>query len=526
MKIEVVSLSLVRQLMTSPNLITCLRIVLIPFILLSTLSNSTQGMTLAFSLLLFATLSDALDGYVARKFGGVTDLGKILDPVADKLLIGAVVTEMVFVRQFPIWLAIVIVGRDLTILVLGSVIAARQRIVVQSNVTGKWTFAFLAALALSYFVEFPFGQNVFTWLSIIFIVLSSTAYLISFMALSDNSLGRKLSDPWPAMAGPFLRLGFVIILAPLVLVKLFFWIGSNEKVALDLRVLESPDNSLADSLVRKYAPVLYFAKNEYAFPIEVKGALENSDLRQDFGLLFGVGDRLLVEGPVTMEALMRHSFETAYLDLSTGLLMSHSEVVKTSQRKHRKVVYARVVKDSFNGKPYYIVQYWFYYLFSTIGSTDIKYHEGDWEMVSFFLDTELRPLYAAYSQHYYAEVKKWSEVTLEGTSPVVYVARGGHAAYFSEGAHDTFLDNEKVIRLGTDRTERGITWEYSKDYTVERIDDLTPWIAFKGNWGQPNPRGAAGPRYRNPRNPKLSMWSYPIQWMNYYFSLTDRKKVE
>lgn len=100
-----------------PNLITLLRIASVPFIVIL-LFNNNYAMTLL--LFVFAGLSDALDGYIAKRFQCITKLGTMLDPIADKCLLVASFVMLTHQEYLPFWLTVIVVFRDL--LIIGGVI--------------------------------------------------------------------------------------------------------------------------------------------------------------------------------------------------------------------------------------------------------------------------------------------------------------------------------------------------------------------------------------------------------------------
>lgn len=101
------------QLRHLPNLITCIRFILIGPILWALL---TKCYPLAFYLFVIAGLSDGLDGLLARFFGWTTALGALLDPLADKLLLMGSFIVLAYLQQVPIWLTIMVIGRDIWIM--------------------------------------------------------------------------------------------------------------------------------------------------------------------------------------------------------------------------------------------------------------------------------------------------------------------------------------------------------------------------------------------------------------------------
>ena len=122
-----------------PNLLTLLRILAVPLIVWL-LANPSPGTALVTFLIYFAaTMTDVLDGWLARKYALITPLGKLLDPLADKLLVvSALIMLAVMPREptIPGWLLVVIVGRELAVTGLRS-IAASEGIVLAAEASGK-----------------------------------------------------------------------------------------------------------------------------------------------------------------------------------------------------------------------------------------------------------------------------------------------------------------------------------------------------------------------------------------------------
>ena len=101
--------------MNLPNAITIARIALVPVFLFFAYTDSDTAAIIAFALFLVASLSDLLDGYLARRAGSITKVGEFLDPLADKLLVGAALFVLVDERAFPLWAALVIGVREVVI---------------------------------------------------------------------------------------------------------------------------------------------------------------------------------------------------------------------------------------------------------------------------------------------------------------------------------------------------------------------------------------------------------------------------
>lgn len=101
--------------MNLPNVITIVRIAMIPVFVWFSYSDSKEAAVVAFIVFFVASASDSLDGYLARKNGTVSRLGEFLDPLADKLLIGAALVVLVDTRGFPLWAAAVIAVREVLV---------------------------------------------------------------------------------------------------------------------------------------------------------------------------------------------------------------------------------------------------------------------------------------------------------------------------------------------------------------------------------------------------------------------------
>lgn len=119
-----------------PNSLTVFRLMLIPAILFSFDGRFPNHQLVAFALFAGASLSDSLDGRIARRYARVTTLGKFLDPLADKLLILAVLALLVQDSLLPAWVAIVVLGRELLITGLRS-IGAGQGLIIAATPFGK-----------------------------------------------------------------------------------------------------------------------------------------------------------------------------------------------------------------------------------------------------------------------------------------------------------------------------------------------------------------------------------------------------
>lgn len=122
--------------MTTANKITLVRICMIPFFIWFALRNDASSLIAALVLFCVASFTDFLDGYVARKYNQVTDFGKFVDPLADKLLVTAALLIFIEKGIFPAWMVFIILAREFIITSLRNVAAAKGR-VLAATWTGK-----------------------------------------------------------------------------------------------------------------------------------------------------------------------------------------------------------------------------------------------------------------------------------------------------------------------------------------------------------------------------------------------------
>ncbi len=136
-----------------PNTLSSLRILLIPVIFLLIVNSTESNYPYLLALYFSALLLDFLDGYIARKFSMETELGKILDPLADKLLILFILVALIIKTDFPFWLALIIFLRDFCILLASILIFKGKHRIKPSILVGKITFGILSVLTFIYIID-------------------------------------------------------------------------------------------------------------------------------------------------------------------------------------------------------------------------------------------------------------------------------------------------------------------------------------------------------------------------------------
>ena len=165
-----------RELLKPSNLMSLFRIMVIPLLWYFLSKPGLEPAFIAFSIVLLAALSDGLDGFIARVRHEESRLGMLLDPFADKVFAGALVILLVIYRDFSLWLAVLILGRDLLIISFAAILLKGKEIVVPSNLTGKYAFAAISILLACSVMRFEFGVNLMTYISTVLIVASMFVY--------------------------------------------------------------------------------------------------------------------------------------------------------------------------------------------------------------------------------------------------------------------------------------------------------------------------------------------------------------
>ena len=119
-----------------PNVLTVLRILLVPVLVVTLTEETAFGDTIAAAVFAVAALTDGLDGYLARSRQSITTFGKVMDPVADKLLIAAALISLVSLERLAAWVAMVIIAREFAVSGL-RIAAGQQGVVISASMLGK-----------------------------------------------------------------------------------------------------------------------------------------------------------------------------------------------------------------------------------------------------------------------------------------------------------------------------------------------------------------------------------------------------
>lgn len=175
-----------------PNKLTILRIFMVPLLVVVLLTRYSLNLAaLIFSL---AALTDWLDGYIARSTDQITDLGKLLDPIADKLLLAAAFISLVDIGRAPAWMVVVIVGRELAITGLRSLIANKGIIIVSSNLGKYKTVSQIIAVLLLILNPVPHLGHISLWIALLLTLVSGVDYFLKTKEVILSSEDRKIED--------------------------------------------------------------------------------------------------------------------------------------------------------------------------------------------------------------------------------------------------------------------------------------------------------------------------------------------
>lgn len=169
--------------MNLPNKLTVLRVLLIPFFVWFALVDLIPGYSNYIAVLIFvvASLTDLLDGKIARKYGLVTNFGKFMDPLADKLLVCAALICLVASGMVPAWMVIIIISREFIISGF-RLVASDNGVVIAASYWGKFKTTFqmlmIVVLLLDLGGIFDLIGEILTWIALILTVVSLMDYLI------------------------------------------------------------------------------------------------------------------------------------------------------------------------------------------------------------------------------------------------------------------------------------------------------------------------------------------------------------
>ena len=185
--------------MNLPNKLTILRMLMVPvfvFFLLTDINGAGRLRDfLALGFFIAADLTDFLDGYIARKYDLVTNFGKFMDPLADKLLVGSAIICLVALDRLPAWIAVVIIGREFIISGF-RLVASDRGIVIAAGKLGKTKTTvqvFMVGFLIAHFegTVWHIAEQVLIYAALLLTVISVIGYIWNNReVLKDDSSGK------------------------------------------------------------------------------------------------------------------------------------------------------------------------------------------------------------------------------------------------------------------------------------------------------------------------------------------------
>lgn len=179
--------------MNLPNKLTVLRVILVPVFVLFLLGNITPyDKWIALVIFIVASLTDLLDGKIARKYNLVTNFGKFMDPLADKLLVCSAMICFIAMKKMPTWMVLIVIAREFIISGF-RLVASDNGVVIAASYWGKFKTAF--SMVMIIFVIMDLANPVFyvitqilIWISLILTVVSLVDYVLKNKDIFKGSM--------------------------------------------------------------------------------------------------------------------------------------------------------------------------------------------------------------------------------------------------------------------------------------------------------------------------------------------------
>ena len=179
-----------------PNLLTLMRILLVPVVVVALLDATPNGSFLAAGVFALAAVTDGVDGYLARSRQSVTNFGKVMDPIADKLLIAAALISLVSLDRLAGWVAMVIIAREFAVSGL-RVAAGQQGVVIPASPLGKVKTIVQVATVFTLIAVNDTGAwwvQALVYLMVLVTLASGADYFLNFRRRIDEAREKMVRD--------------------------------------------------------------------------------------------------------------------------------------------------------------------------------------------------------------------------------------------------------------------------------------------------------------------------------------------
>jgi cardiolipin synthase len=180
-------------IMNIPNSLTVLRMLMVPVFLFFFFTNMENSTTIAFGIVFLAGFTDFLDGYVARKYNLITKFGTAMDPLADKLMLAAVLISLTVKQMIPLWILAIVLAKELTMILGAFVLHKNHEVVIPANIFGKMaTIAFYVAI-ITVALHATFYM-VFMLLFVVFTIIAFWTYWNNYRKVRKNLKVKREGD--------------------------------------------------------------------------------------------------------------------------------------------------------------------------------------------------------------------------------------------------------------------------------------------------------------------------------------------
>lgn len=175
-----------------PNILSFIRLILVPIFVVSFFVINQY---LALAIFVIASITDIIDGYIARHYNAITEFGKVLDPFADKLMKMSALISLAIANLVPLWVAILMIVCDLAMIISGLCLY-KKKITIQSNWIGKaGTFVISLGVVLSFFTQWLGDTNVYViYAGITIAIIAGLDYVYIFFTNKINKKRNKQKE--------------------------------------------------------------------------------------------------------------------------------------------------------------------------------------------------------------------------------------------------------------------------------------------------------------------------------------------
>ena len=183
-----------------PNVLTLVRILLVPVLVVALLQTTPHGSTVAAIVFALAAITDGVDGWIARRRRSVTTFGKVMDPIADKLLIAAALITLVSLHRVAPWVAMVIIAREFAVSGL-RVAAGQQGVVIPASPLGKAKTVVQVAAIMAVIATGQWWAQALLYVAVVMTLVSGADYFLNFRRRIEETRERLARERARAAAG-------------------------------------------------------------------------------------------------------------------------------------------------------------------------------------------------------------------------------------------------------------------------------------------------------------------------------------